>query len=307
MRFGWLALFAVVAYLSAGTFPDADARDIYVDNRNGDDRNDGSQPSIGSVGVGPCRTVTRALKHAQKGDRIILADTGEPYRESITLQGGRHSGSADIPFVIVGNGATLDGTSAVDASAWECVDGDLFRFRPSFMSFQQLFLDGRPCDRVRVSDKPALESLEPLQWTLYRGHVYFRTEENRIPQQYDLTHSDLRVGVTLYAVRHVQILDLTVQGFALDGINAHDSVFDVDLAGITSRGNGRSGLSVGGACRLELAASLIGSNGTAQVRGEGMATISVENCDVIDDDSNAPGFDINGKSRLLIDGEAVAN
>lgn len=309
MRFGWLTPIAVLCLFTLGLtcIESAQARDIYVDNANGDDRNDGSEPTAGSALAGPCRTITRALKHARKGDRIILANTGMPYRESITIQGGRHGGSAEIPFQIIGNGAVLDGSQPVEDSAWESVEGDLFRFRPSFLSFQQLFLDGRPCDRVRVDDTPKIDDLEPLQWALHRGHVYFRTEENQIPQVYDLSHSHLRVGVTLYNVRHVQITDLTVQGFALDGVNAHDSVFDTDIAGLTSRGNGRSGLSVGGACKLRLIASLIGSNGTSQVRGEGIATITIENSDVIDDDSMAPGFDINGRAQILVDGQELSN
>ena len=50
------------------------------------------------------------------------------------------------------------------------------------------------------------------------------------------------VGITLYKVRDVAIGDLTVQGFQLDGINAFDGAFDIQLSGVTCRGNGRSGI-----------------------------------------------------------------
>ena len=58
------------------------------------------------------------------------------------------------------------------------------------------------------------------------------------------------MGITLYEVRNVVIRDLIVQGFQLDGINAHDGVFDALLKKVTCRGNARSGICVGGASRV---------------------------------------------------------
>lgn len=72
------------------------------------------------------------------------------------------------------------------------------------------------------------------------------------------------VGITLYQVLNVEIQDLVVQGYQLDGVNAHDSAFNVKLVGLTCRGNGRSGISIGGALRVELEACLVGNNGEWQ-------------------------------------------
>ena len=83
------------------------ARDFHIDNVSGDDRNDGGSPSQVSDRVGPMRSIARALKAAGPGDQIILANTGEPYRESVTLQGGRHSSNGNRPFRIVGNQAVI--------------------------------------------------------------------------------------------------------------------------------------------------------------------------------------------------------
>ena len=68
------------------------ARDLYVDNVAGDDRYDGLIAEANSELSGPFRTITSARLATRKGDRLILANTGEAYRESITLQGGRRSG-----------------------------------------------------------------------------------------------------------------------------------------------------------------------------------------------------------------------
>ena len=110
--------------LSAG----ASARDIFVNNVAGDDRFTGAATATQGARIGPCRTIARALELAAKGDRIVLAATGEPYRESITLQAGRHSGFGDRPFEIVGGGATLLGTAPVPDAAWEHVGREVYRF-----------------------------------------------------------------------------------------------------------------------------------------------------------------------------------
>ena len=214
----------------------AQARDVFVNNRTGDDRRDGSSAVVIDGAGGPVRSIRRALQMAAGGDRIVLAATAEPYRESVTLQAGRHSGTENRPFEIVGNGAVLDGTHAVPDEVWRHAGDDVYRFRPSRMAYHNLFLDGKPVARIKVKRGELLPKLEPFQWCLHDRHVYFRPEAGRIPQHYDLTHTTLPVGITLYETRHVVISDLTVQGFQLDGINAHDSVFHGTLVGLTCRG-----------------------------------------------------------------------
>lgn len=276
-------IFAACLMFAAGLAGSAAARDIYVDNRSGDDRNDGSVVKSNSTGTGPCRTIARALRAAQKGDRIVLAgNDGEPYRESITVQGGDNSGTLAEPLVIVGNGAVLDGSQPVPHDGWEHVAGDVFRFRPHRLAFQQLFLNDRPAVRQPLADDFEMPKLEPLEWCLFEQAIHFRTEPFHSPQDYNLTHAALPVGITLYQVRHVVIRDLTVQGFQLDGVNAHDSAFDVLLYNLTARGNGRSGVSVGGASRVRIEACLIGNNGAAQLRTEGYSHTQVINSDLLD-------------------------
>ena len=253
------------------------ARDIHVDNIGGSDLADGSSERTA------CRTIERALRAAQKGDRIVLTNSGQPYRESVTLQAGRHSGTSDRPFIIIGNGATLEGSAAVPEHAWKHAHGNVFRFSPRLKSYQLLFLDGRPADRVPV-DRSAkdLPDLKPRQWCLFERQIYFCVEEDRLPHQYDLSHSALPVGITMYEVRNVVIRDLVVQGFQLDGINAHDSVMGATLRGVTCRGNARSGISVCGASRVRIEGCLVGNNGAAQVRTEGHSHTHIAHSDLLD-------------------------
>jgi hypothetical protein len=264
------------------------ARDIFVDNVAGDDRSDGALASTGAGGSGPIRTIACALRKAQKSDRIILAATGQPYRESITLQAGRHSGIVGHPFEIVGNGAVLEGAGPVPANAWEHAHGGVFRFTPRRMSYQLLFLDGKPADRVAVTRSTLnLPELKPLQWCLFERQLYFHPEAGRLPDSYDVQYAVLPVGITLYEVRNVVIRDLIIQGFQLDGVNAHDSAFDITLQSVTCRGNARSGISICGASRVRIENSLCGTNGVAQVRTEGYSHTRIVNCELLDDTAPA--------------------
>ncbi len=288
--------------ISAG----ASARDIFVNNVAGDDRFTGAAASTQGARIGPCKTIARALELAAKGDRIVLAATGEPYRESITLQAGRHSGSGDRPFEIVGGGATLLGAAPVPDAAWEHVGREVFRFSPPRKSSQLLFLDGKPASRVPVGPADLnLPDLQPRQWCLFQRDVYFRTEPGRMPGSYHLEYCALPVGITLYEVRQVVIRDLIVQGFQLDGINAHDGVFDAWLKSITCRGNARSGISVGGASRVLISECLLGSNGEAQLRTEGYSHTRVLSSRLLD--NMAPAIQSEGGSVQVEQGPADAD
>jgi hypothetical protein len=278
----WRLLFAVLAIAMQAMPLCSAARDIHINNVMGDDRATGRNPVIQGRGEGPILTLGRALAIASKGDRLILANTGEPYRESVTLQAGRNSGFPESPFIIEGNGAVLDGSAAVLPDVWEHFRGEVFRFQPERLSHQQLFLNGLPVGRRFPGPAGQMPALQPLEWYFTGRHIYFRPEENRLPGSYPLQHSALPVGIGLYEVRHVIIRDLVIQGFQLDGMNAHDSAFDVSLIGITSRGNGRSGISVGGSCRVLIQNCLVGNNGAAQVRTEGFSRTRIVDSDLVE-------------------------
>jgi len=292
-----IALWTLLTLFAA--CPSLLARDIHVNNISGDDRFLGYSQHASSTKTGPVRTIAKALRVAKKGDRVVLANTGIPYKESITLQGTLNSGFPDAPFRLVGNGATLDGSAPVPAEGWKHYRDNVFRFRPSRMQYQQLFKDDVPVARVVVEKGAyALPKLEPLTWCLYNGHVYFCVEDGQLPRFYNLSYSSLPVGITLYKVRHVVVRDLVVQGFQIDGVNAHDSAFSVELINVTARGNGRSGISIGGASRATLNTCLAGSNGVAQLRTEGWSNTEVQDSDLLAE--SAPSIVRDG-GRVIVD------
>jgi hypothetical protein len=252
----------------------ASARDIYVNNVLGDDRRGGRMPVVSGESGGPCKSISKALRIARPSDRIVVANTGQPYRDSLSVQGSNHSGTDRFPFIISGNGATLDGTVTLADAHWEYAGNDAYRARPPLMSFQQLFLDDQPV--VRKQPLPgAFPKLAPREWCLFEGWIYFGVDENKLPQSYNLSCCGHPVGITLYEVHDVVIEDLHVRGFQLDGVNCHDNVRRTDLLRLSSRENGRSGISIGGSSRVRIDTCTASGNGAAQVRIEGFSIVQM--------------------------------
>lgn len=299
-RLGFSCL--AVAVLLVTAIPSG-AADLYVNNRLGNDLSSGHTATPDELN-GPLKTINHALEIACPADRVILADTNQPYREQISICGPRLHGFKGKPFTILGNGAVLDGTVRAELGAWKPLSGDVFAMTPRRLRFQQLFREGKPLKRANLaSGVEVAQALEPLQWVLARNQLLFRVEEGKLPQAYGLRHSGLQTGITLYNTHHVVIQDLIVQGFQQDGINCHELVRDCELRGVECRANGRSGLSTGGVSRVNATLSNFYDNGTVQVRTEGMSRLRLAKCEV---SKKSPGraFEVRG-GRLDANGERI--
>lgn len=287
MRAGLLAI--ALAILSSVA---VSAADLFVDNVTGDDRRSGQAINTDGAGNGPVRTITKALRLANKGDRIILKNNeGQPYRESIAISGGFHSGLAGFPFELIGNGATLDGSLSLLDAEWEFVSGDIFRVRPPRGAYQRLFLDNVPADFV-APQSSARPQLKPKEWTLVAGYIYFRVETGKLPSSYDLSCCGLQTGITLYQCDNVLVQDLTIRGFQIDGVNAADTARNVKILGVISMDNGRSGFTTAGASRVLLDGCASGGNGNSQLRAEGYSQTTIRDCQL--DPTSAPAIVYDG-------------
>jgi hypothetical protein len=253
------------------------AREIYVNNISGDDKLCGDAAVATTNTNGPVRTINKALRLALAGDRVVLANTGQPYRESISLQGERHSSVRQRAFVLQGNGAILDGSAPVPDDLWEHVQGDVFRFQPPLKAHQQLLLNGQSLAQNFQASEQGPMQLKPLDWCLYDGWIYYRTEAGMIPQQYSPSYAALQTGITLYQSHDVVVYDLIVQGFQLDGIQANECLGG-RLISVTSRANGRSGVCVAGGSRMEISDCLFESNGVCELLLEDYPVVRVFDC-----------------------------
>lgn len=274
------------------------ARDIFVNNQSGDDTLTGAAEVSRGRQTGPVRTIAKAMRLAQPGDRVILANTSDPYREQVTIQGGKCSGfDAELPFILDGNGAVLDGTTAVPEDRWQPIGKELFRFAPTIKSTQTLFVDDEPAKRVPLElGATAVPPLQPLEWCLLRGHIYLRTGPGDVPQFHYPSVAGLLTGITIYDVQNVVVRNITVRGFALDGINSHDNAFAVRLEDVTSQDNGRSGFSIGGASRVRVERCIGTGNHVAQLRTEGFSHTILMDCKF--DPLAAPAVDRDGGEVL---------
>ena len=198
----------------------AAARDIFVDNAGGDDKNNGLHPQNQGDTASPVRTIAKALRLARAGDRVVLANSPEPYRECVALVGTRHSGAARLmPFIFDGNGATLDGSAPIPADGWTHFRDNIFRFRPKTLIQPVLFLNGRSIPPLPLPQATAYPPrLKPLQWCAIEGAIYFAVEPGRLPPDYKLSYAELPTGITLYQVDQVVIRNLTIRGFQADGV-----------------------------------------------------------------------------------------
>jgi hypothetical protein len=93
----------------------------------------------------------------------------------------------------------------------------------------------------------------------------------------------------------VAIVDLTIQGFQLDGVNVHDASHVV-LSGLTCRGNGRAGVATVGASQVEIEGSLIGDNAVAQTLADDDARAVYRECEILD--YTAPALIRGGRCRV---------
>ena len=152
---------------------------------------------------------------------------------------------------------------------------------------------------TRPADCPILA---PQQWCLADGWIYFRVGERELPDEYPLAYAKLTVGITLYEVHDVIIRDLTVQGFQLDGINAHDCAKDCQLIGVIARGNGRAGIAVGGASSVRIKSCLLSDNGDEQILTDGPSTTSIEQSEI--DATSAPALSRKG-GTVFFEGERL--
>jgi hypothetical protein len=242
------------------------ARDIWVDNLSGADKNQGTQPKNVADISGPVRTIAKAVRLAQPGDRIMLAKTGQAYRECVTLGGDRRSGNALLPFVLDGNGETLDGSQVIPSEQWKNYHDNIFRFRPLDMAYPVLFVNGEPIPPRKVNAlSSAPPELKPLEWCVVSGAIYFAVEKDKLPSDYQFARAALSAGISLFHVDRVQIENLIVRGFRIDGIAALDEARHVVLKNVTCIANGHSGVSVAGASQLELSGCKLSGNGVAQL------------------------------------------
>jgi hypothetical protein len=221
----------------------------------------------------------------------------------VALVGVRHSGAGtQLPFIVEGNGATLDGSVPIPADQWTFVRDNIFRFRPKSLVEPVLFFDGRsirPRPLSRTVEVPP--KLEPLEWCAIEGAIYFAVGPDKLPADYKLSYAELPTGITLYQVRQVVIRNLTIQGFRVDGVAAAVGARDIVLDHVTCTANGQCGVSVRGGAQVEIESCLLQGNGGAAAGGSQLLTLPDSQTMLLASDlanDTAPGWVGSGRVYL---------
>jgi hypothetical protein len=144
--------------------------------------------------------------------------------------------------------------------------------------------------------------LDALQWCLHRGYIYFAVERAKLPADYPLSYASKPAGINLLAVQSVLIRDFVIQGYHLDGINFLNSCRMVRIERVTCRGNGRSGVAVGGASLVSLEECMVGDNGSAQLLTLPWSETHLHKCDLVS--NTAPAWVDHG-GKVYRDGEEI--
>ncbi len=257
----------------------ADARVIFVNNQTGSDRFDGVTQQPSNDQSGPVRSIRQALRLARRADTIELAKTDSPYFESFSIVGDRLSGFADQPFRIVGNGAVISGARAVPDGGWQKVGDDLWMLNPSRKGQFLLLCPTRKL--VELLPEPGQvwakrPDLAVDQWCGYRGAIYYRSEAREEPQSKPFGVAGHDCGITVYGASHIQISDVTVQHFRLDGVGVPDLARNIELRNVRMTENGRAGLSAGGSAFVTVKDGTIEKNGRNSVLISEGASVDVQ-------------------------------
>ena len=269
-----LGLAALLAVCST-----ASARNVYVNNLAGSDRFDGLSEVRDSGLVGPVRSLQRALLVANFGDTIVIANTGTPYNESLHLTGARHSGNEDVPFRVLGNGATLTGRWTVPPDCWKAEGTNIWSFEPPKKGYYQLFRDDQSVEQFGVlRDRYSVAGLKVGQYAVFQGRVFYRTGKGEDPRLMNFMMPQMTTGISLYGVRNVIVQDINVEHFRIDGLNAHDLCRNVLIRKVSSAQNSRSGMTVAGSSRVVLRNCEVKGNGANSLRIRERGEADVQDC-----------------------------
>ncbi len=228
-----MALNLAVGSLCALWLTGASAADYYVNNLKGADTNSGQSAEAAFA------TLAKAAGLAGAGDRIIIANTGEPYHECLPL---RKSGTAQAPLVIEGNGAVLTGLRPMPADKWQKqADGRWFFALPKQSHMHRFIYDlsGKAFVAGKAADQLAAE-----EYFCDATGLFFRPVEGKTIADYQLQTMFLTSGVEILDVSYIICSNLTCEYFANDGFNMHGDVRGLVFRNIVSRYNGDDGFSI---------------------------------------------------------------
>lgn len=197
-----------------------------------------------------------------RGDSLVFGDSGEPYFDSLNLVGARFSGSPVLPCIIQGNGATLCGIRRVPPEAWQPVGRGLWQVQFSRKGATRLFRAGATVVEHRLRSGETLADTLPLDaWGKQAGVVSIHVSPEIAPSEEEWSYAAADYGISLVNVHHLEIRELKILGFRVDGVNVDGHCRAVRLDGLSITECGRAGVAVGGSSRVDLDRCVVRDHG----------------------------------------------
>jgi hypothetical protein len=263
--------------------PPYNPREFYVNNITGADTNDGLSPAAA------VRTLAKAVSLlTTPGDTLHLADTAEPYRETLTL-GENFGGVAGHPIIIDGHGATITGADPLRADGWVAAGaGGLYKSTALMDELQEtddaakimrvyFIFDGvqQRMGRTSKGSKPAFKTPAELaagEWTFVETEraFYIKTDAS------DLAAANIEIpyrrnGVTIRAnnaaATHILIKNLICCHVLNDGFNFHGTTRNLRLENIAAYECGDDGISPHESCEMDIDGLWSIGNSTGMANG----------------------------------------
>ena len=206
----------------------------YVDNRAGNDHNDGKTQERALA------TIARAVSLSNTSDTIVLAKTGIAYNEPILLV--QRGGTPQKPFTIEGNGAVLSGLRTLAPDKWKKTGDDLYFFPLSQTPYGQPYLASGGKKLVEGSAADALAP-EQFYWDRQTG-IFFQCDPGKTPASYDLGATLITSGFATASASYIVCRNLVCECFANDGFNMHGDCRGIQLENVVARYNGDDGISI---------------------------------------------------------------
>lgn len=224
----WLSLLLFAALLAP-----APARDYYVDNVKGRDREPGTDAAHAVA------TFSRAVALLAPGDTLHVANNGQPYHEVLRFVG--KSGTPAQPIVVEGGDAVITGLEPTALADWTPGPEGTLRYTFTHGKLAPNCCPVLLADGQYVPVQREAGALAPGHYAWADGILTYRPA-GAAPTALAVSARDC--GVVVRDSSHLIIRHLISEGHWNDGFNCHGDCQDLLCEYVEARYNGDDGFSV---------------------------------------------------------------
>lgn len=228
------------------------ARNIYVNNLNGNDTNDGVSENTA------LQTIARAQTLLTAGDTIHLCNTGTVYREVFGFS--KLVGKPDAYVTVDGHGATVSGSDKIIDAEWRMIAPglykndtiyDKFKFNKEIIWRFFFVFDGRmnrmgTCMKGKSIPLKAPQDLQDREWTFVTAEkaFYIKIDPAKKLADYNIEIPVRSNGVSIHnTTDYLIVKNLTVTHVYNDGYGLSGDGKNILLENIQSIDCGDDGIS----------------------------------------------------------------